>query len=79
MKKRKNKLGAVRPRFMRNLTGKHANLALNFPRIPAPVVHLSVIGLGDTGLHCSTSHVTHWAKLSGGQAGQLLDNQLFPF
>ena len=64
---------------MRNLTGKRANLTLNLPQIPAPAVHWSVIRLADTGWTRPVSHVTHWAKLSRGQAGQLLDNQSVPF
>ena len=74
-----DELGAVRPRFMRNLTGKRANLTSNFPQIPAPVIHWSVIRLADIGWTRPTLHVTHWAKLSRGQAGQLLDNQSIPF
>ena len=58
------------PRFMRNLTGQCASLVLCLPRIPALAVHWSAIGLGDTGRHCLTLHVTHWAKPSRGQAGQ---------
>ena len=64
---------------MRNLTGKCANLTLNLPQIPAPAVHWSVIRLADTGWTRPVLHVTHWAKLSRGQAGQLLDNQSIPF
>ena len=60
---------------MKNLTGKRANLTLNFPQICAPAVHWSVIKLADTGQNRPVLHVTHWAKLSRGQAGQLLDNQ----
>ena len=60
------------PRFTRNLTGKHASLILYLPRIPAPAVHWSAIRLGDTGWHCLTLCITHWAKLSRGQAGQLI-------
>ena len=67
------------PRFMRNLTGQRANLTLNFPQIPTPAVHWSVIRLADTGRNRSVSHVTHWAKLLKGQARQLLDNQSVPF
>ena len=67
------------PRFTRNLTGKHVSLILYLPRIPTPAIHWSAIGLGDTGWHCLTLHVTHWAKLSRGQAGQLLDNRFVPF
>ena len=73
-----DKLGAVRPRFMRNLTGKRTNLTSNFPQIPAPAVHWSVIRLADIGWTRPTLHITHWAKLSRGQAGQLLDNQSIP-
>ena len=73
-----DELGAVRPRFTRNLTGKHANLTSNFPQIPAPAIHWSIIRLADMGRTRPTSHVTHWAKLSSGQAGQLLDNQSVP-
>ena len=58
------------PRFMRNLTGRHTSLILCLPRIPVLAVHWSAIGLGDTGQHCLTLHVTHWAKPSRGQAGQ---------
>ena len=65
-----DELGAVKPRFTKNLTGKHVNLTLNFPQIPAPTVHWSVMRLADTGQVRSTLHVTHWAKLSRGQAGQ---------
>ena len=72
-------MGAVRPRFMRNLTGKRTNLTSNFPQIPAPAVHWSVIMLADIGRTRPTSHITHWEKLLRGQAGQLLDNQSVPF
>ena len=58
------------PRFMRNLTGQHASLILCLPRIPALAVHWSAIRLGDTGRHCLTLRITHWAKLSRGQAAQ---------
>ena len=61
------------PRFTRNLIGKRASLILYLSQIPMPAVHWSAIGLGDMGRHCLTLHVTHWAKLSRGQAGQLLD------
>ena len=67
------------PRFMRNLTSRHAGRILCPPRIPALTVHWSVIGLGDTGRHRPPLRVTHWAKSSRGQAGQLLDNQFTPF
>ena len=67
------------PRFMRNLTTWQAGCILCPPRIPTLTIHWSVIGLGDTGWHCPPLHVTHWAKSSRGQAGQLLDNQFTPF
>ena len=67
------------PRFMRNLTSRHAGRILCPPRIPALTVHWSVIGLGDTGWHCPPLCVIHWAKSSKGQAGQLLDNRFTPF
>ena len=67
------------PRFTRNLTSRHAGHILCPPRIPELTVHWSVIGLGDTGRHCPTLRATHLAKLSKGQAGQLLDNQFTPF
>ena len=67
------------PRFMRNLTGQCTSPILCLPRIPALAVHWSAIGLGDTGWHCLTLRITHWAKPSRGQAGQLLDNQFIPF
>ena len=67
------------PRFMRNLTGQCASLVLCLPRTPVLAIHWSAIGLGDTGWHCLTLRVTHWAKPSRGQAGQLLDNQFVPF
>ena len=63
---------------MKNLTGKRANLTLNFPQIPASAVHWSVIRLADTGRDHPVLHVIHWAKPSRGQAGQLLDNQFVP-
>ena len=66
-------------RFMRNLLNQRAGRILCSPQIPALTVHWSVIGLGDTGRDCPVLHVTHWAKLSRGQAGQLLDNQFSPF
>ena len=67
------------PRFMRNLTGQRTSLILCLPRIPVLAVHWSAIGLGDTWWHCLTLCVTHWAKPSRGQAGQLLDNRFIPF
>ena len=67
------------PRFTRNLTSQHAGRILCPPRIPTLTVHWSVIGLGDTGQHCPPLHITHWAKSSRGQAGQLLDDQFTPF
>ena len=67
------------PRFMRNLTSRCTGHILCPPRIPALTVHWSVTGLGDIGRHRSPLHVTHWAKSSRGQAGQLLDNQFTPF
>ena len=67
------------PRFMRNLSSRHAGCILCPPQIPTLTVHWSVIGLGDTGRHCPPLHVIHWAKSSRGQAGQLLDNQFSPF
>ena len=67
------------PRFMRTLTSRCAGRILCPPRIPALTIHWSVIRLGDTGRHCPPLHVTHWAKSSRGQAGQLLDNQFTPF
>ena len=73
-----DELGAVRPRFTRNLTGKCANLTSNFPQIPAPAIHWSVIRLADMGQSHPTSHVTHWARLLSVQAGQLLHNQSVP-
>ena len=67
------------PRFTRNLTSRCAGRILCPPRIPALTVHWSVTGLGDTGQHRPPLHITHWAKSSRGQAGQLLDNQFTPF
>ena len=67
------------PRFTRNLTSQLAGHILYPSRIPALTVHWSVTGLGDTGRHRPPLHVTHWAKSSRGQAGQLLDNQFTPF
>ena len=67
------------PRFTRNLTGQRATLILCLPQIPTLAVHWSAIELGDTGRHCLTLRITHWAKPSRGQAGQLLDNQFIPF
>ena len=58
------------PRFMRNLTSQHAGRILCPPQIPALTVYWSVTRLGDTGRHCLTLRVTHWAKPSRGQAGQ---------
>ena len=66
-------------RFTRNLTSQRTGHILCLPRITALTVHWSVIGLGDTGWHCPPLHVTHWAKSSRGQAGQLLDDQFTPF
>ena len=67
------------PRFTRNLTSRRAGHILCPPQIPALTVHWSVIWLGDTGRHCPPLCITHWAKSSRGQAGQLLDNQFTPF
>ena len=67
------------PRFTGNLTSQRAGHILCPPRIPTLTVHWSVTGLGDTGWHCLTLRITHWAKPSRGQAGQLLDNQFAPF
>ena len=60
------------PRFMRNLTSRHAGCILCPPQIPVLTVHWSVIGLGDTGRLCPTLRAIHWAKSSKGQAGQLI-------
>ena len=66
------------PRFTRNLTSRCSGRILCPPLIPTLTVHWSAIGLGDTGRHCPPLHVTHWAKSSRGQAGQLLDDQFTP-
>ena len=57
------------PRFTRNLISQRAGRIL-CPRIPMLTIHWSVTGLGDTGRHCLTLCVTHWAKPSRGQTGQ---------
>ena len=67
------------PRFTRNMTSRHTDCILCPPRIPTLTVHWSVIELGDTGRHCPPLRVTHLAKSSRSQAGQLLDNQFTPF
>ena len=67
------------PRFTRNLTSWLAGCILCPNRIPVLTIHWSVIELGDTGWHRPPLCITHWAKSSRGQAGQLLDNQFTPF
>ena len=67
------------PRFMRNLSSRHAGRNLCPSRVPALTVNWTANGLGDTGWHCPLSHIVHWAKTSTDQAGQLLDNQSLSF
>ena len=67
------------PRFMRNLSSQRAERILCPSRVPALIVNWTTNGLGDTGRYCPLSCVIHWAKTSTDQAGQLLDNQSFPF
>ena len=78
MQQKIDELGAVRPRFMRNLTGNRANFYFKLSRIPALIIHWPEIGLAVTRQSRPISHATHWAKSSRAQAGQLLVNQSAP-